>query len=101
MLVGRLFEKYFKNQYVRIAIGGVLIILLSLIFKSGDYNGGGMNIVERIFSHSEVKYEAFLIKIIFTKKRNCLDIFLYLCALEFLPFAMAWKFIEQLSDFII
>ena len=42
-----------------------------------------------------------LIKIIFTKKRNCLDIFLYLCALEFLPFAMAWKFIEQLSDFII
>ena len=42
-----------------------------------------------------------LIKIIFTKKRNCLDIFLYLCALEFLHFAMAWKFIEQLSDFII
>ena len=42
-----------------------------------------------------------LIKIIFTKKRNCLDIFLYLCALEFLPFAMAWKFIGQLSDFII
>ena len=42
-----------------------------------------------------------LTKIIFTKKRNYLDIFLYLCALEFLPLAMVWKFLEQLSDFII
>lgn len=42
-----------------------------------------------------------LTKIIFTKKRNYLDIFLYLCALEFLPIAMALKFAEQMSDFII
>jgi len=61
-----LFEKIFKNRYVRIAVGGLLIILLSLIFNSGDYNGGGMNVVEKIFSHSEIKYEAFLIKIVFT-----------------------------------
>lgn len=41
-----------------------------------------------------------LFRIIFTKNRNYLDIFLYLCALEFLPMAMAWKFILELSEFI-
>ena len=39
-------------------------------------------------------------KIIFEKKCIYVDIFLYLCALEFLPIAMAWKTILQLSDFI-
>lgn len=61
-----LFEKYIKNKYLRIAFGGIIILVLSLIFKSGNYNGGGMNIVEDIFNHSNVKYEAFLLKIIFT-----------------------------------
>ena len=61
-----LFRKIFKNPYVRIAAGGILIILLTVIEGSGDYNGGGMNIVEKVFSHSDVKYEAFLLKIIFT-----------------------------------
>ncbi|MBO5866109.1 MAG: DUF4271 domain-containing protein [Bacteroidaceae bacterium] len=39
-------------------------------------------------------------KIIFAKKCIYVDIFLYLCALEFLPIAMVWKTIQQLSDFI-
>lgn len=56
----------FKNPYLRIAVGGILIILLTVIEGSGDYNGGGMNIVEKIFSQNAVKYEAFLLKIIFT-----------------------------------
>ncbi|MBQ2808555.1 MAG: DUF4271 domain-containing protein [Bacteroidaceae bacterium] len=41
-----------------------------------------------------------LIKIIFPKKRNYLEIFLYLCALEFLPMAMVWKSLLQLSGLI-
>ena len=61
-----LFGNFFKNPYLRIAAGGILIILLTVIEGSGDYNGGGMNIVEKIFSHNTVKYEAFLLKIIFT-----------------------------------
>ena len=39
-------------------------------------------------------------KIIFAKKCIYVDIFLYLCALVFLPMAMVWKTILQLSDFI-
>ncbi len=38
-----------------------------------------------------------LIKIIFPQRRNFLDIFLYLCALEFLPMGIVWKFILQMS----
>lgn len=41
-----------------------------------------------------------LIRMIFTKKGNYLEIFLYLCALEFLPIAMVWKSVQQLSEFI-
>lgn len=39
-------------------------------------------------------------KIIFAKKCIYVDIFLYLCALEFLPMAMVWKTVQQLGDFI-
>lgn len=39
-------------------------------------------------------------KIIFIKNRIYIDIFLYLCALEFLPMAMVWKTVLQLDDFI-
>ena len=39
-------------------------------------------------------------KIIFAKKSIYVDIFLYLCTLEFLPMAMAWKTIQQLNDFV-
>ena len=41
-----------------------------------------------------------LIKIIFTQKRNYLDIFLYLCALEFLPMGIVWKLLLQVSGFL-
>ena len=40
-----------------------------------------------------------LIKIIFTKNRNYLDIFLYLCALEFLPLVVLWKIAHEPSIF--
>ncbi len=62
----KIFCKYLKNEYLRIFVGGGLIIALTLIVGTTDYNGGGMNVVERIFSQSEVKYEAFALKILFT-----------------------------------
>ena len=41
-----------------------------------------------------------LIKIIFAQRRNFLDIFLYLCALEVLPMGIVWKFVLQVSEFL-
>ncbi len=61
----RLLEKLLKNPFVRIAVGGYAVIVLTLIFGT-DYNGGGLGIIERIFEEGVVKPEAFLLKIIFT-----------------------------------
>ena len=61
----KLFEKLFKNTFLRAAVGGLVIVILSLICRSGDYNGAGMDIVERAIG-GNAKPEAFLLKFIFT-----------------------------------
>ncbi len=63
-------EKLVKNSYLRILIGGCIVIILTLIFGT-DYNGGGMFVVERIFEEGTVRPEAFLLKIIFTLVTVC------------------------------
>ncbi|MBQ5765409.1 MAG: chloride channel protein [Clostridia bacterium] len=60
------FEKLIKNGYLRAITGGVIIVLLTLCFGTTDYNGGGIEVINRIFETGEVRYEAFLLKIIFT-----------------------------------
>lgn len=59
------FEHCFKNPFVRIFCGGVILVLLSLIFSSGNYNGSGMDV---IFGALEGKADwwMFLVKILFT-----------------------------------
>lgn len=60
------FKKYLKNAYLRAFVGGGLLIILTLIVNTRDYNGGGIDIIHHIFTHGEVKYEAFALKILFT-----------------------------------
>lgn len=60
------FKKYFKNEFLRIFVGGILIILLTIILGTSDYNGSGTNIIENIFESGKVRYEAFILKILFT-----------------------------------
>lgn len=62
---GKLFKKLFKNEYIRAVAGGVLIIVLTLICGTRDYNGAGMDVIERAISGEAVAY-AFALKIIFT-----------------------------------
>ncbi len=57
-------EKLFKNAFVRAAVGGVLLIGLSLLFPN-DYNGAGMPVIARAIGGSALPY-AFLLKILFT-----------------------------------
>ncbi len=61
-----IFKALFKNEYLRISIGAVIIAVLTLAVGTADYNGGGMTVVEKIFSEGAVKNEAFLLKILFT-----------------------------------
>ena len=62
----KLFKRFFKNEFLRVAVGGVIIIVLSLLVGTTDYNGGGMNVIERVFEEGTVRPEAFLLKILFT-----------------------------------
>lgn len=61
-----LFAKYIGNPYLRIMAGGVIIILLTLIVGNNDYNGGGIDVIERIFHEGRVVPWAFALKILFT-----------------------------------
>ena len=59
------FQTRFKNEYVRIIFSGLLIIALTLICGTRDYNGTGVNIIQACFDGQCVPY-AFLLKILFT-----------------------------------
>ncbi len=58
-------EKCIPNSYIRAGVGGLLIVLLTIILGTTDYNSVGMHVIEHAIS-GEAKYEAFLMKIIFT-----------------------------------
>ena len=59
------FAKYFKNQYLRVFVGGLMIVVLTVILGTTDYNGAGGAIIEKAV-HGEAVVYAFLLKILFT-----------------------------------
>ncbi len=62
----KLLKKLIRNDYMRIAIGGTIVVLISLLIKTRDYNGSSIEILSHIFEKGEVKYEAFALKLILT-----------------------------------
>lgn len=61
-----LYKKFFKNAYVRIFIGGCLVILLTLFVGDQTYNGAGMPVIEACMKTGTVAWQTFLLKMIFT-----------------------------------
>lgn len=66
LYLGRyLYGRYIKNHYLRIIVGGLLIIALTSLLGTTSYNGAGMDVIaEAIDGH--VHPLAFFWKIIFT-----------------------------------
>lgn len=60
-----LYKRFFKNPYIRVFVGGCLVVILTLIVGSAEYNGSGMNIIEKCME-GQVQPEAFFLKIVFT-----------------------------------
>lgn len=54
-----------RSDYIRGFGGGLIIVILTFVLGTGDYNGAGMNIIDSAINGS-VRPEAFLMKIIFT-----------------------------------
>lgn len=63
--IHKLYSKYIKNLYLRAFSGGVLVVILTLIFRTYDYNGAGMDIVGNALS-GNARPEAFVLKMILT-----------------------------------
>lgn len=64
-LSGHLFRKYISNPYLRVIVGGIIIIALSALLQTTAYSGAGVNLIEEAFL-GEAPKMAFLWKIIFT-----------------------------------
>ncbi len=58
-------EKFIKNRFLRAALGGAIVVGLTLLFRTYDYNGAGMEVITNAMG-GNARYEAFLLKIIFT-----------------------------------
>ena len=58
-------KKLFPSSYVRIAVAGITISLLTWLLGTNDYNGAGMHIVGHAIQ-GHARPEAFILKIIFT-----------------------------------
>jgi H+/Cl- antiporter ClcA len=67
---GHVMKKRLKNEYVRVIVGSVMIILLTLLVGDQTYNGTGSAIIELCKTGNataeNVKSYAFLLKILFT-----------------------------------
>ena len=59
------FKHFFKNQYLRIFVGGLSIVILTHLIGNTDYNGAGMGIITNAI-HGDAKPYAFLLKMLFT-----------------------------------
>lgn len=58
--------KVFKKDYIKAFAGGCAIIALTLICHTYDYNGAGMDIINKALIDGTANPEAFALKILFT-----------------------------------
>ena len=61
----KLYHRYFQNPYLRVVVGGLLVIAMVYLFRTRDYIGAGIPMIEQCFAGS-VPWYAFLLKILFT-----------------------------------
>ena len=61
----KLSKKLAPNPYIRAVVCSVLLIVLTLVAGTRDYNGAGMDVVARALS-GQARPEAFVLKIVFT-----------------------------------
>ncbi|MBE6973230.1 MAG: chloride channel protein [Ruminococcaceae bacterium] len=60
-----LYDRVTQKSVLKALLGGVLLLILTLLVGSQDYNGAGSHVIERALE-GEARPEAFLLKILFT-----------------------------------
>ena len=61
----KLYQKFLKNPLLRAAVGGALVLGLTLLVGDQTYNGGGDPLIRRLLAGETIP-EAFALKILFT-----------------------------------
>ena len=61
-----LLAHYLPNPYIRAFAGGLVLIALTLLVGTRDYNGAGMNVIARAIEEGQTAPLAFLLKLLFT-----------------------------------
>jgi H+/Cl- antiporter ClcA len=59
------YKKWLPNPYLRIIVGGCLVVAMVFLFRTRDYIGAGMPMISACFD-TGVPWFAFLLKILFT-----------------------------------
>lgn len=61
----KLYNRFLQSPYLRIVIGGLLVIAVTLLSGTRDYNGAGMDVIARAIA-GQARPEAFALKILLT-----------------------------------
>lgn len=62
----RLAERWLKNSFLRAAVGGLIIVLATLVLGTTDYNGAGMDVIQRAVEQGQADGWAWFLKLAFT-----------------------------------
>ena len=65
-LVEHLLEKWIPNEWVRAVAGGCIIVALTVLCGTTDYNGAGMEVITAAVERGIARPEAFVLKLLFT-----------------------------------
>jgi H+/Cl- antiporter ClcA len=60
------FSRIISNDYIRAIVGGITVIILTLLFGTRDYNGVGMSIIRNAIENGSAAPTAFIFKMILT-----------------------------------
>lgn len=56
----------FKNPYIKAPVGGAIILVLTLLLRTGIYNGAGEQVIASAIEYGTAPAAGFILKIIFT-----------------------------------
>ena len=62
----RLAERWLKNSFLRAAVGGLIIVLATLALGTTDYNGAGMDVIQRAVEQGQADGWGWFLKLAFT-----------------------------------
>ena len=61
-----LMKKKIPNDFVRVLVGGAIIVGLTLLLGTGEFNGAGMDSIKRAVEEGVTRPDAFFWKLVFT-----------------------------------